>query len=111
MAHLCGREGCRQLTPHSHASRAGENRSRGSSTDRGLGWEWQKTRNRQLAAEPLCRICREVLGRVVVATTVDHIVPRVRGGGTEDSNLQSLCGFHNDAKGDRDDAEYRASLK
>ena len=33
---------------------------------------WQATRERQLTAEPLCRMCREV-GRLIPATVCDHI--------------------------------------
>lgn len=31
---------------------------------------------------------------------VDHIVPRILGGGDEPENLQGLCQAHNAAKGD-----------
>lgn len=48
---------------------------------------------------------------VTAATAVDHIVPRSRGGTNAWSNLQPICKPHNDAKGDRDNAEFRASLK
>lgn len=31
---------------------------------------------------------------------VDHILARARGGGHEAENLQGLCAYHNNAKGD-----------
>lgn len=64
--------------------------TRGTRKQRGYGWEWDQRRARILKAEPLCRLCRKE-GRAVVATTVDHITPKHKGGGDEDSNLQPLC--------------------
>ncbi|MGB3900466.1 MAG: HNH endonuclease [Mesorhizobium sp.] len=59
------------------------------------GWyktaRWQATRERQLTAEPLCRMCRES-GRLTPATVCDHIE---RHGGDPVSfwcgPFQSLC--------------------
>lgn len=52
---------------------------------------WRERRTRQLAAEPLCRMCL-VLGRTTAATVADHIIPHR---GDEDlffkGALQSLC--------------------
>jgi 5-methylcytosine-specific restriction endonuclease McrA len=60
---------------------------------------WLKRRLRQLAREPLCRMCA-LLGRVTAATVADHVTPH-RGdlalffGG----ELQSLCAScHSSAK-------------
>lgn len=65
---------------------------RGSSTQRGYGYDWQQVRREHLQLEPLCRFC---LGNslVVAATVVDHIVtireaPHMR---LDHSNLRSLC--------------------
>lgn len=38
---------------------------------------------------------------------VDHIVPRAKGGGNEESNLQALCRTCNAQKKDRDDTDFR----
>ena len=47
---------------------------------------WQRVRERQLAREPLCRVCGGL------ATDVDHIRPWKAGGSIWDAaNLQSLC--------------------
>lgn len=54
-------------------------------------------RHRRLAAEPLCRMCT-AKGVVRAATVVDHIVALVNGGTDDDSNVQSLCRWHHEAK-------------
>jgi 5-methylcytosine-specific restriction endonuclease McrA len=60
-----------------------------SSTDRGYGADWRKVRAQVLAAEPLCRLCRQR-----PAAEVDHIRPFH---GLADplrlavSNLRPLC--------------------
>lgn len=52
---------------------------------------WKKARTLHLNDEPLCRSCRKQ-GRLVKATTVDHIIPISQGGAElDDMNLQSLC--------------------
>jgi HNH endonuclease len=38
------------------------------------------------------------MGYETPATTVDHIIPRHMGGGSEDENLQPLCDICHDAK-------------
>jgi len=43
--------------------------------------------------------------------TVDHIVPRKRGGGEEEENLRSLCGRHAKIKDAKDAAIGRAIAK
>lgn len=63
---------------------------RGSSSQRGYGRRWRRLRIQVLAAEPLCRECAE-RGLVVVATDVDHIVPKRNSGTDELSNLEPLC--------------------
>ncbi len=61
------------------------------------GRRWQRLRRAVLAAEPLCRACKE-RGRLTVANEVDHIVPIVEGGTDERSNLQALCKSCHSAK-------------
>lgn len=62
-----------------------------STTERGYGWAWQQTRERILSRDNgLCCPCSR-LGRVTLATAVDHIVNRAAGGTDDDANLQSIC--------------------
>ena len=58
---------------------------RGSATQQGYGAPWRKLRAEVLAAQPWCGECG------AVATDVDHIVPRRRGGTDAFSNLRPLC--------------------
>jgi 5-methylcytosine-specific restriction protein A len=59
--------------------------ARGTSTERGLGWSYQKKRPHILARDGgVCWICGG-LG----ADSVDHVVPRARGGGNGDENLRA----------------------
>jgi 5-methylcytosine-specific restriction endonuclease McrA len=65
---------------------------RGSSTERGYGYKWQKAREAYLLKHPLCAMHAE-LGRVVLASVVDHKDPH-RGDMVkfwDSANWQSLC--------------------
>lgn len=68
-------------------------------SDQALVWrrwystaEWRRTRDRQLAAHPLCAMC-EAAGRVTAATVCDHVDPASKA--TRDGffagPFQSLC--------------------
>jgi 5-methylcytosine-specific restriction endonuclease McrA len=46
-----------------------------------------------------------------VASTVDHVLPRSRGGGNEWLNTVAACGRCNNRKGDRTPAEARMPLR
>lgn len=60
-------------------------------TERGLGWEWQKRRKRVLRRDNyLCQPCKRE-GRLTPATEVHHIKARAEGGGHELENLLSIC--------------------
>ncbi len=60
--------------------------------ERGYGAQWRKLRAQYLAAHPTCvDPFRLHAGQVRVATDVDHIKPRSKGGSDDDNNLQSLC--------------------
>ena len=59
---------------------------------------WQRLREAQLAAEPLCRVC-DAMGRVTAAVVVDHRQPH-RGNERlffDPGNLQSLCEPHHNS--------------
>jgi 5-methylcytosine-specific restriction protein A len=59
---------------------------RGSSAQRGYGARWQRLREIILSRDNY--ICAEC-GRM--ATDVDHILPKSKGGTDDPDNLQSLC--------------------
>ena len=65
---------------------------------------WRKRREAQLAAEPLCRMCRNA-GRVTPATVADHVTPH-RGNRHLffHGALQSLCAPHHSRAKQRDEA-------
>ncbi|MFT3664632.1 HNH endonuclease signature motif containing protein [Piscinibacter sp.] len=65
---------------------------RGSASERGYDWKWQKARRAYLAKHPICVMC-EQRGVVRQATVVDHRVPH-KGDQTlfwDRANWQSLC--------------------
>lgn len=52
---------------------------------------WRRVRALQLSLNPLCHDCHAI-GRMVMASCVDHIVPLAAGGPALDlANLRSLC--------------------
>lgn len=55
------------------------------------GHAWKKIRERIMFRD--CGLCQECKrnGVVTAGKEVDHIVPVMKGGGDEDSNLQLLC--------------------
>ncbi len=65
-----------------------------SRQSRGYGAAWERTRKRILERDNYlcqCRHCKAE-GRTTVATDVDHVVPRARGGSDHDANLQAING-------------------
>lgn len=64
-------------------------------------------RLRWLQAHPLCCMC-EAEGRVTAATVPDHRIPLWKGGADDETNLQSLCAEHHDAKTAAEAAERAA---
>lgn len=79
----------------------------GTSSQRGYGSKWRIIRAQFLSKHPLC--CdpdRRHVGRVEVATDVDHILPRARGGSNRWENLQALCHACHSAKTVRDDGGF-----
>lgn len=61
--------------------------------------QWQRLRLAHLSLEPACRSCREI-GRLVMANTVDHVVPISQGGDPFPAHdgLASYCGPCHSAK-------------
>lgn len=60
------------------------NEARGHTEKQGYGYAWRKIRKQALMAEPYCQCGAR-------ANTVDHIVPRSKGGGDDPGNLSTMC--------------------
>lgn len=71
----------RRHQPPRHAREA-----RPSSAARGYGRSWRRIRSAYLAAHPLCVGCDRAL-----ATEVDHVIAKVKGGTDDWSNLVAYC--------------------
>lgn len=70
--------------------------SRGTRQQQGYGADWQRTRLTILNRDQwLCGYCGKP------ANTVDHRVPKSRGGSDDESNLIAACRSCNSAKRDR----------
>lgn len=63
---------------------------RGDATARGYGGPWKRLREQILRRDR--KLCQPSLraGRYVPATSVDHIIPKARGGTDDPSNLQAI---------------------
>lgn len=77
-------------------------RARGTAAERGYGAKWQKERAAFLKANPWCSgyglVGERVFGEIVaerpcynLATVVDHIIRKNKGGTDDMDNLQGLC--------------------
>lgn len=62
--------------------------ARGTTTQRGYGFTWQRRRERILHRDPFCCICR-----TRPSTEVDHVRPKAAGGSDHAHNLQGLCRY------------------
>ncbi len=65
-----------------------------SKQSRGYGGTWLKRRARVLKRDNYlcqCRHCKAA-SRVLIATEVDHVIPKTQGGTDDDANLQSING-------------------
>jgi 5-methylcytosine-specific restriction protein A len=66
-------------------------KQRGDSRARGYGTTWRRLREFVMQRDcGLCQPCKQQ-GRTTVATEVDHIVSKARGGTDETVNLQAIC--------------------
>jgi hypothetical protein len=84
--------------------RAGDDRE--SASARGYGSRHRALRDKQLAREPWCRICRDERGQNIPATVLDHEKPFRRPDNSIDwklwgdpKNHRSLCGPCHDSRG------------
>lgn len=78
-----------------------------TTTEKGLGWEWQQIRLRILSRD--CGLCQSCLrsGLVKSGREVDHIKPRSKGGTNDDDNLQTICDECHADKTARDEGRRR----
>ena len=66
---------------------------------RGYGSEWRKIRQAILARDGgQCIDCGHT-GSPANPLTVDHVMPKARGGGDNPDNLVTRCRIHNSSKG------------
>jgi len=72
------------------------------------GAMWRKASAAFLAANPLCRICKEQ-GKVVLAKEVDHIIPHKGDYDLfwDESNWQTLCKMHHSQKTAKEDGGFK----
>lgn len=88
---VCSKPGCPWLTESGRCDscRREAEQARGSATDRGYDWAWQKTRREYLELHPLC----SGDGCLELATDVDHIDGLGPHGprGHDPTNLRGLC--------------------
>lgn len=67
-----------------------EKYDRDPAVHRRYGRAWKRIRDRHIAEQPLCEMCKKQ-GRIIPAEEVHHIKPLSQGGTHDDSNLMSLC--------------------
>jgi 5-methylcytosine-specific restriction protein A len=115
-ARPCGYPGCGKLVRdgssrcEKHPPRVDKrhvDQRRGTTSERGYGWAWQKARAAFLSSHPLCAE-HERQGRVVAASVVDHRIPH-RGDQRlfwDRSNWQPLCKSCHDTKTASEDGGF-----
>ena len=113
----CKQVGCRALTTssaycevHSKIKAKQDDSRRGSSTQRGYGYRWQKTSKAFLRAHPMCQCpnCKEGELRLMAAEVVDHIIPH-RGDMTlfwDPANWQAMSKKCHDTKTAKQDGGF-----
>lgn len=62
------------------------------------GRPWRRIRDAVMKRDQhLCQACRRD-GRLTLATQVDHILAKARGGTDDQANLEAICGPHHEIK-------------
>ena len=62
-------------------------------------WAWYFLRQWALEKSPFCYYCNRTLNKYNI--TLDHYIPKSKGGSDDFSNLVSCCGDCNNKKGDK----------
>lgn len=116
----CKHSGCRNLTTqgaycveHAKAKQKQIESQRGSSTERGYGYRWQKASKAFLRAHPLCQCddCKEGEKRLLPSQVVDHRIPH-RGDMKlfwDSENWQAMHKVCHDRKTAREDGGFRGA--
>lgn len=92
------RDGSGYCEDHKHLKSNWRQTSKGSSTERGYGYKWQKLRARVLKRDKhLCQLCLQ-MGIVRVGNEVDHIKRKADGGTDDMDNLMLCCSDCHKAK-------------
>jgi 5-methylcytosine-specific restriction protein A len=73
---------------------------RGTTTERGLGWDHQQVREQLLANATVCAVCG-LPPTTDAPLTAGHITARIHGGSNDPSNYQPEHGSCNYSKGAR----------
>lgn len=89
---------CTACTRHRQRQRDAQ---RGTTTQRGLGWDHQQAREKILATATVCAICG-LPPTDDDPLTAGHITPRVHGGTNDPGNYQPEHASCNYSKGARD---------
>jgi len=69
---------------------------RGGANARGYDYDWQRRAAKVKHDQPECVVCG-----ATDDLTVDHVIPKARGGTDDLDNLVTMCRRHNSAKGGR----------
>jgi len=102
---VCSHPGCNTLTTAKHgkckvhrkAHNWEDDKIRGTRTDRGYGWKWEKIRERIIERDSgMCQVCFRP------GNQVDHIIPKAKGGTDEPENLRCICKSCHATKTQRD---------
>lgn len=73
--------------------------------------KWRKTKRAAVLARwPVCAYCRQTYCPPSRRFSIDHLIPRSRGGSNELENLVGCCAACNVAKGSRTPEEWLAEL-
>ena len=85
---LCVGQYCKE---HEQSARRSYNKyERSPDTNKHYGRAWKQIRSRYISQHPLCEMCLKQ-GKLTPTEEVHHIRPVSQGGGSEFSNLMSLC--------------------